>query len=94
MKPFRPPLLRKAPSVASTSLPIDQHPASPPAKRRKLEAEAEKKRPSPQLVFKVPGVSNLPRKPLYPVQNPASAKDGSAVSSERPPEAYYNVLWY
>ena len=91
-KPFRPPLLRKVDKPSASSGPdVDEH----QAKKRRISTEQEdsEKPLGPQLVFKVPGISYLPRKPLLPVKNPTvAAQVTQPLDSEV--EGYYNVLWY
>lgn len=65
----------------------------PQSKKRRINNDHEDnaESPAPQLVFKKPGISSLPRKPLQAVTNPAAAQatqplDGGNVG-------YYNVLW-
>ena len=88
-KPFRPPLLKKVDKPSAPSGPdVDEHQAK---KRRISTVQEDSEKPlGPQLVFKVPGISSLPRNPLFPVKNPTVAAqplDGRV-------EGYYNVLWY
>ena len=89
-KPFRSPLLNKLPTTASN----DPRPEVPPAKRRRLDEvdEGSKYIRGPQLVFKNPGISSLPRKPLLAVQNPNASVE-IVEPLEGGTEAYYNVLW-
>lgn len=83
-KPFRTPLLRK-PEESTGNEGVSE----PQAKKRRISSDGEKTS-RPQLVFKSPEISSLPRKPLVAVRNPAEAA--------KPPdggfEGYYNVLWY
>ena len=91
-KPFRPPLLRKVDNVSmSGGLDHDEH----QAKRRRVSTEQEdsEKLTGPQLVFKVPGISSLPRKPLLIVKNPTVAAQATQ-PLDGVVEGYYNVLWY
>lgn len=82
-KPFRTPLLRK-PEESTGNEGVSE----PQAKKRRISSDGEKTS-RPQLVFKSPEISSLPRKPLVAVRNPAEAA--------KPPdggfEGYYNVLW-
>ncbi|KAL2038658.1 hypothetical protein N7G274_008706 [Stereocaulon virgatum] len=90
-KPFRPPLLRKAENVSVSGVAdVGEH----QAKRRRISTEQEdsEKPTGPQLVFKVPGISSLPRKPLSPVKNPTVAAQASQ-PLDGGVEGYYNVLW-
>ena len=86
-KPFRTPLLRK-PEESGYNDGVSE----PEAKKRRIsnnKGDVEKT-VRPQLVFKVPGISSLPRKLL-------SANENLAVStrpSDGSLEGYYNVLWY
>ena len=67
-----------------------------PAKKRRLvdgdDTEPKRDISGPRLVFKAPGVSCLPRKPLLTVQNPAVAVE-SEQTSNGAADGYYNVLW-
>ncbi len=87
-KPFRSPLLAKKERLASS----DDH--EPQAKKRRISGndEIRKEHAGPQLVFKAPGISSLPRKPLLTVQNPAKAAE-VAKPQHAGIEGYYNVLW-
>ena len=87
-KPFRSPLLVK--KVTSTTS-VDHEPLT--KKRRISEnGEIKEEQSGPQLVFKAPGISSLPRKPLIAVRNLAKA-----VETTKPPgdgiDDYYRVLW-
>jgi len=92
LKPFRPPLLKKPTQIKISE---DTSSAGPPAKRMRLDGPSESvsTKSEPRLVFKTPGVSSLPRKPLHCVANPAAALDESR-QQEDALESYYNVLWY
>lgn len=85
-KPFRTPLLRK-PEDSRDNDGVSE----PQAKKRRIsnyEGDGVQTM-QPQLVFKTPGISSLPRKPFLAIQNPAVATkplDGGL-------EGYYNVLW-
>ena len=91
-KPFRPPLLRK---VDNPTVSNGTYGEEPQTKRRRISSDQEDvdKSAGPQLVFKKPGISSLPRKPLLAVKNPSVAAQVT-----QPPnggvEGYYNVLWY
>ena len=74
-KPFRPPLLKR--SLTDEN---DQH------LPKKLKSEAGTSGHQ-RLVFKSPGISTLPRKPLQEVSKPASKADDETSGSS------YNVLW-
>ncbi|KAK4694474.1 DNA repair and recombination protein RAD54B, partial [Lecanoromycetidae sp. Uapishka_2] len=90
-KPFRPPMLRKSGDlVESSNTDID----TPPAKKRRISGDQEDstKLVGPQLVFKEPGISSLPRKPLLAVKNPAIAAQATK-PLDGGVEGYYNVLW-
>ncbi|MCJ1475516.1 helicase [Lambiella insularis] len=91
MKPFKPPLLKKKGSILGLG-PVDDE-NSPARKRRRLDdgATSSETKSEPRLVFKNPGVSSLPRKPLHSVLNTAVATNGSGQDEES--ETYYNVLW-
>ncbi len=86
---FRPPLLSK-------KIPInDKKETEPPLKKRRVdESEVEHgPRKVPQLVFKKPGISTLPRQPLFVVPNPAGVTIQIEPAGDDV-EGYYNVLWY
>ena len=91
-KPFRPPLLRKVDNPTALN---GTYGEEPPTKRRRISSDQEDddKPARPHLVFKKPGISSLPRKPLLAVKNPSvpaqatQPRDGGV-------EGYYNVLWY
>lgn len=88
MKPFRPPLLRRLPTA--TDLPQE----GPPVKKVKLECVAGSVS-TPRLVFKKPGISSLPRKPLHIVNNLAVSAEPTQTEKEQGEfELYYSVLWY
>ena len=85
-KPFRTPLLKKP----EESVDIDES-LEPQAKKRRLSHDNENdiKTNGSRLVFKTPGTSSVPRRPLLAVGNStvtAKSSDGSS-------EGYYNVLW-
>ena len=87
-KPFRSPLLVKKDSPASSN---DHEPLS---KKRRISGneEARNAQSGPQLVFKVPGISSLPRKPLLAVDNPAITAEATKLQ-DAGIEGFYNVLW-
>ena len=85
-KPFRSPLLAKKDTTTSSN----DH--EPQAKRRRISGDEAKEQSGPQLVFKAPGISTLPRKPLLAVSNPAIATETSR-HQDSGIEGYYNVLW-
>lgn len=87
-KPFRSPLLVKKDTPAS---PDD---LEPPTKKRRISGDnaVRKEQSDPQLVFKAPGISSLPRKPLLPVNSPAKAAKANK-PQDGGIEGYYNVLW-
>lgn len=91
---FRPPLLRK-PEI------LDEDDDAgfaeqPPAKRRRVGSSGDELKATnsiaPKLVFKTPGVSSLPRKPLLDVKNSALAAQAT-LPSDSGVESCYNVLW-
>ena len=92
MKPFRPPLLKKPDQTQTLA---DTASDGPPAKRIRLDGQSDPvaMKPEPRLVFKTPGVSTLPRKPLQSIPNPAAALEDSKLQDDAL-ESYYNVLWY
>ncbi|CAD6594070.1 MAG: helicase [Alectoria sarmentosa] len=85
-KPFRTPLLRKTEESGD-----NDGVSEPQAKKRRISSDKgdDLKTLGPQLVFKTPGISSLPRKPLLAVKNPAVATK----PLHRGFEGYYNVLW-
>lgn len=87
-KPFRSPLLAQKETPASSNAHEQQ------AKRRRISGPNAigKAQSGPQLVFKAPGISSLPRKPLLTVHNPAPAAE-IAKPQDGGAEGYYNVLW-
>ena len=96
-KPFRSPLLKKPLIVKDEAQSIaDNGNNEYPAKKRRLihDGDTEPKRDisGPRLVFKAPGVSSLPRKPLLTVQNPSAAVETDQISNGAA-DGYYNVLW-
>ncbi len=92
LKPFRPPLLKKPIQIQTSE---ETSSDGPPAKRMRLYGPTDSvgATSEPRLVFKTPGVSSLPRKPLYSVANPPAAL-GDSSQQEDALESYYNVLWY
>lgn len=92
-RPFRPPLLRR---VEKPTVSVYQHGDEPQVKKRRISNSHEDivKLHTPQLVFKQPGISCLPRKPLAAVENPAVAALAPATHLfDGGVESYYNVLW-
>ena len=85
-KPFRTPLLKKK----EESVHIDEI-VEPQSKKRRLSSDNENdlKTIRPRLVFKAPGISSVPRRPLLTIGNSAVI----ANSSDGTSEGYYNVLW-
>ena len=90
-KPFRSPLI-KARQPAIDGAPRDGEPV---AKRPcpSIREASSQDVSGPRLVFKTPGVSSLPRKPLAAVENLAGTI-GKESRPENCTETYYNVLWY
>lgn len=88
---FRPPLLKRIEEPAQSS---DHDDFGHIAKKRRIEFDQEQnvKPTGPQLVFKTPGISSLPRKPLLAVNNSAGAAQAITPLDEST-ERYYNVLW-
>ena len=90
-KPFRSPLLKHTGYPrAEAGDNNDDH----AAKRRRISTDLESSSglSGPRLIFKTPGVSSLPRKPLVAVQNPA-ATASTEDDVEGSVDGYYNVLW-
>ena len=85
-KSFRSPLLVKKETTSSSDDP------EPQAKKRRISEDNAKEQLGTQLVFKAPGISSLPRRPLLAVSNPASAAETSKPQTGGI-EGYYNVLW-
>ncbi|KAL8842210.1 MAG: hypothetical protein Q9170_000616 [Blastenia crenularia] len=72
--PFRPPLLKR---------PADNENNEHPSKKVKNEPSTV----GPRLVFKTPGISSIPRKPLHEVGNEVAETDHESS------KGFYNVLW-
>lgn len=91
-KPFRTPLLTKSKACSATS--SGQADSEPQPKKRRISNDHElvATKTAPRLVFKTPGVSCLPRKPLLAVQNPAVVAEVSELENGGI-DGYYNVLW-
>lgn len=91
-KPFRTPFLTK--TDASSAKPNVQEDSEPQPKKRRISSDREPgaTKTAPRLVFKTPGVSSLPRKPLLAVQNPAVVA-GVVELDHGGIDGYYNVLW-
>ena len=87
---FRPPFLRKVDQTADDPQLLESR---PPVKRRRITEVDKEDAPDqlPKLVFKKPGISSLPRKPLFVLPNPAVAAHTASVDDGV--EGYYNVLW-
>ena len=85
-KPFRTPLIRKAEESRD-----NEGDSEPQAKKSRISSDEHNdvKTTEPRLIFKNPGVSSLPRKPLLTVENSA------VVTKPRVGfDGYYNALWY
>ena len=95
-KPFRSPLLKKPLIVKDEAQSIADNGSEYPAKKRRVisdgDTESRGDISGPRLVFKAPGVSSLPRKPLLTVQNPSAAVETDQISNGAG-DGYYNVLW-
>ncbi|KAL8793137.1 MAG: hypothetical protein Q9195_004249 [Heterodermia aff. obscurata] len=95
-KPFRSPLLKQPLIVKDEARSIANNGNEYPAKKRKIidghDIEPKRDTSGPRLIFKAPGVSALPRKPLLTVQNPAVAV-ATEQTSNGAADGYYNVLW-
>lgn len=89
-KPFRSSLLTKSKPVSGS---CDDGEAS--AKRQRINSDSTRtpELSGPRLVFKAPGISSLPRKPLVAVTNPAAAADDVG-KLDNGTQSYYNVLWW
>ena len=93
-KQFRPPLLTKIEKLVVPIVPPDVD--EPQTKRRRISSDQEDNNArltEPRLVFKRPGISSIPRKPLLAVRNPAVAAEALDPLNGGI-EGYYNVLWY
>lgn len=93
-KPFRSPLPKQSATPSDEAPDAADNGNEHPAKKRCTSTikVAARESSGPRLVFKAPGVSSLPRKPLVPVANPAAASEieQSLIGFV---EGYYNVLW-
>lgn len=89
-KPFRSPLLRKAESNNTGESSIAS------VKRRRISSDNERtaEASGPRLIFKTPGISSLPRKPLLAVQNPAADTEHGGSQVDEGVQGHYNVLWW
>ena len=87
---FRPPLLREVDQTADKPQVLE---SEPPVKKRQISVDGKEDGTGrlSQLVFKKPGISSLPRKPLFVVPNPAVAAQTKSAGDGV--EGYYNVLW-
>lgn len=91
-KPFRTPFLSKTnASFAESNV---QEDSEPQPKKRRISSDHElvTTRTAPRLIFKTPGVSCLPRKPLLAVQNSAVVAEVAELENGGI-DSYYNVLW-
>lgn len=90
-RPFRSPVLKVTEKLRAANNENDE----PQTKKRRIShLPTENGRESgPQLVFKRPGISSLPRKPLLAVMNPSSVAQATQ-PTDGAIEGYYNVLWY
>ena len=85
-RPFRTPFLRRAEDSGHEDEVLE-----PQAKKRRISGDKEDvKKKRPTLVFKTPGLSSFPRKPLSAIANPAEGTE--PLDAEL--ESFYNVLWY
>ena len=86
-RPFRTPFLRRAEDSGQEDGVLE-----PQAKKRRIGSDKEEdvKTKRPKLVFKTPGLSSFPRKPLSAIANPA--KGTEPLDGEL--ESFYSVLWY
>ena len=91
-KPFRPPLLRKVEDLGKP--PLDGDSDEPQPKKRRIDDVNEEnvEQSRPQLIFKRPGISSLPRKPLLAVNNPPIVTQPTHPANEGV-DCCYNVLW-
>lgn len=95
IKPFRTPFMNQQCNTDITS--------GPPLKKRRIsdDVEVRASKYPPRLVFKVPGISSIPRKPFSPNSNPPVPLNlGHPVERTVNHEFYggldcrYNVVWY
>ena len=86
-RPFRTPFLRRDEGSGHEDGVLE-----PQAKKRRISNDREEdvKTKRPHLVFKTPGLSSFPRKPLSAIANPAEGTE--PLDGEL--ESFYNVLWY
>lgn len=91
-KPFRTPFLKET-NVSSAKLTV-QEDSEPQPKKRRISSDHDlaATKTAPRLIFKTPGVSCLPRKPLLAVQNPAVGAEVAELDNGSI-DGYYNVLW-
>lgn len=89
-KPFRTPF----------RTPFDNKPgeiddSEPQPKKRRISNDQKQATPQTKsrLVFKMPGISSVPRRPLSAVENLAVASEPAA-SNKDDSGRYYTVLWY
>lgn len=91
-KPFRTPFLKET-NVSSAKLTVQEDSEPQPKKRRiSSDHDLEATKTAPRLIFKTPGVSCLPRKPLLAVHNPAVGAEVAELDNGSI-DGYYNVLW-
>lgn len=91
-KPFRTPFLKET-NVSSAKLTVQEDSEPQPKKRRiSSDHDLEATKTAPRLIFKTPGVSCLPRKPLLAVYNPAVGAEVAELDNGSI-DGYYNVLW-
>ncbi|MCJ1468794.1 helicase [Pseudocyphellaria aurata] len=91
-KPFRTPFLAKTDASAKSAA---QEGSEPQPKKRRISSDHELGATTtvPRLLFKTPGVSSLPRKPLLAVQNSSVVAEVAELDSGGGIHCYYNVLW-
>lgn len=88
-KPFRTPF-----RTPFTNKPGDIDDSEPQPKKRRINNDQQPATPQtkPRLVFKTPGISSLPRRPLSAVENLATGSE-PAVTDNDGFERHYTVLW-
>lgn len=89
-KPFRTPFRTPC---ANTPGEIDD--SEPQPKRRRISNDQKPATPQTKsrLVFKAPGISSVPRRPLSAVGNLAVASEPAATNNDDSGR-HYTVLWY
>lgn len=89
-RPFRTPF--RTP-FANTPCDIDD--SGPQLKKRRISNDQPSATPpgKSRLVFKTPGISSLPRKPLSTIENPPIASERTELDKDGS-DKHFTVLWY